>query len=53
MDINEKLDKIIGMLEVVIEKQQELEEGQAELQEAIANLSLPGPGYSIFTPEEA
>lgn len=52
MDINEKLDKIIGLLEVVIERQQESEEQVAELREAVSERGLPGSGYNIFTPEE-
>jgi len=52
MDINEKLDKIIGLLEVVIERQQEQDERAQELREAVADLGLPGSSYSIFTPEE-
>jgi len=52
MDINEKLDKIIGLLEVVVERQQEQDEQFDEVREAIANLGLPGPGYSTFDVEE-
>lgn len=53
MDTNAKLDKIIGLLEVVIEKQQEHDEQFDEVKEAVANLGLPGTGYSIFDSEES
>jgi hypothetical protein len=51
-DTNAKLDKIIGMLETVIERQQEQEEQTAELREALAERGLPGSGFSTFEVEE-
>lgn len=48
----EKQDKIITLLETVIEKLDEAEERDRELQESIANLNLPGSGYSIFSEDE-
>lgn len=52
MDINEKLDIITGMLEEVLARQQEQEDRDAELREAITDLGLPGTGFSTFTPED-
>ena len=47
-----KLDKIITMLDAIIEKQQEQDEQSAELREAVADLGLPGSGYSVYQSEE-
>lgn len=53
MDINEKLDKIIDLLEQLIENQQVVEERDAELLEAVHDLGLPGSGFSTERyPEE-
>lgn len=52
MDFNEKLDKIDAKLDMIIERQQELEETVQDLREAIAERGLPGSGYSTFELEE-
>lgn len=51
-DTNEKLDKVIALLELIIVQHGEFEEQLAEVKESVADLGLPGSGYSIFTPED-
>jgi hypothetical protein len=50
--ILEKLAELEARLTAIEDNQEGLEEGQADLKESVANLSLPGSGYSVFTPEE-
>ena len=49
MDINAKLDRIIELLEVLSEKQDEQHE---EVLDAVSNLNPGGQGYRFFNGEE-
>jgi hypothetical protein len=53
MDINEKLDTILSNQEAIQEQLEEISDKQDRLEEGIANISLPGAGYSIFSPDES
>jgi len=53
MDTNEKLDKIIELLETEVEAREGLQDQLDELREAIANISLPGRDYDTFDIEES
>jgi hypothetical protein len=52
MTIEQKLDKILGLLEVIVENQQATDEQLEELREAITDRSLPGSGFSTFDAPE-
>jgi gamma-glutamylcysteine synthetase len=47
MDVNEKLDLILEILEGMQEVQAEHTEQLNEIQESIADLGVPGTGYGI------
>lgn len=41
------IKEVLEKLNTVIEQQEEIIEGQAQLRESIANMSLPGRDYDI------
>lgn len=45
------LESINNRLEGLDQKIEELREGQERLEEAVANVSLPGPNYGIEYPD--
>ncbi len=52
MDTDKKLDKIIALLELIIENQQGHDERFDELQEQVADRALPGSGFGIVDTED-
>jgi hypothetical protein len=52
MNDSQKLDRILGLLEVIVERLQETEEEITELREAVADRDLPGDGFSRFSVDE-
>jgi hypothetical protein len=58
MDLNEKLDAVLGILKQqsaslasLDSKIEDVSEKQDQLAEAVSDLGKPGSGYSIFDPD--
>lgn len=45
--LNTKLDTIIEVLDQIEQNQDDLADGQERLEEAVANVSLPGSNYTV------